>query len=205
MGKLIAIVAAAAIVYFLIRRNSQATQESRKPEGETPTPRNKPEQFRSAQEALEDETEEASDAKKPGQPVDHAKAQGELRQAMSNLERMKENDVISETAHQSPDQLLDRFIAAVEAGRPEVCTYAWAYSRMVDPDYGKWSQGFTVKTLNLAKQSAKKSCPGLGDVGLDTFIVSKGSGKPSGGHWADVTYSEGDWERVLGSAKRLGA
>lgn len=205
MGKLIAIVVVAAIVYMLTRGKKPSAKESNSPKEVESGSGNQAAQSASESEPAEYVAADKAAAKNPDQPVDHARSAEQLRKAINDLERTKEDDVNQNSERQSPNQLLDRFIAAVEAGRPEVCTYAWAYSQMVNPDYGKWSQGFTVKTLNLAKQSSKKQCEGLGMVRLDTFIVSKSSGKPSGGHWADVAYSEADWERVLGGAECLQA
>ena len=96
--------------------------------------------------------------------------------------------------------LLDEFVRQALAGNPHVCTYAWAYRRLVDASYRKWSQAYSNQIINVARRTPLRELRGLGSVCLDAFVVASASGQPSAGHWRTAPYDREDWERVLGSA-----
>jgi hypothetical protein len=103
---------------------------------------------------------------------------------------------------QRAERLLDRFIDAALAGKPEVCTYAWACRRIFG-EYRRWSQAYAKQVIRVALRTRQRELSGLGFVRLDTFVVAQANGFPSGGHWESIDYHREDWERVLGSAAIL--
>jgi hypothetical protein len=103
----------------------------------------------------------------------------------------------------SAEDLLAFFIAKALEGDPQVCTYAWAYRRLVDASYTKYSQAYAQRVINIARRTRPRDLPGLGLVLLDAFIVSKKDGYPSTGYWPAAHHDREDWERALGNAKIL--
>lgn len=101
------------------------------------------------------------------------------------------------------DDLLARFISKAVEGDPEVCTYAWAYRALVNASYGRLSQAYARRVIDLARRTRPRELPGLGLVRLDAFIVSKKDGLPSAGHWPAAHYDREDWDRALGNARLL--
>jgi hypothetical protein len=102
-----------------------------------------------------------------------------------------------------PADLLLYFIGKALDGDPQVCSYGWAYRKLFNTSYGKYSQAFTNKVVEVAKRTRAVDLPGLGLVQLDTFIVSKGDRRPSDGYWPAAHHSREEWERSLGNARML--
>jgi predicted nuclease with RNAse H fold len=96
--------------------------------------------------------------------------------------------------------LLTQCVLRAQEGRPQVCTYSWTYRYVFNTSYDKWSQAYVNQIVALAQRTPALELPGLGMVCLDSFVVSKNDGRPSGGHWKSARYDSEDWERVLGSA-----
>jgi hypothetical protein len=97
--------------------------------------------------------------------------------------------------------LLSLLIDLANHGNPQVCTYSWAYRFIFGAEYGSWSQAYAKRVIQVAEMTPATSLPGLGAVRLDAFIVSRKTGRPSGGHWESANYDPEDWDRVLGTAK----
>ena len=98
------------------------------------------------------------------------------------------------------DALLNRLILRALDGRPEVCTYSWAYRYLFNTSYDKWSQAYVNQVVALAERTPPLELPGLGMVRLDSFVVAKNDERPRIGHWKCSRYDSEDWERVLGAA-----
>lgn len=101
------------------------------------------------------------------------------------------------------DELHAFFIAKAIDGDPQVCTYGWAYRRLFNASYQRFSQAFARQVIELACRTCRRELPGLGSVRLDTFIVSQKDGLPSAGYWAAAHHDRDEWERALGNAKVL--
>jgi len=99
--------------------------------------------------------------------------------------------------------LLDGFVRSAKEGDARICTYAWAYRHLFGEPGPKWSQAYAKKVLAVAVNTPVIELPTLGKVGLDSFIVSSGTGIPGDGHWKSATYDREEWERVLGTATVL--
>jgi hypothetical protein len=91
--------------------------------------------------------------------------------------------------------------AEVEALRGQ--RHAWAYHRLFGESPRKWSQAYAKKVFTLAKKTPIAELLTLGNVGLDSFIVSSKTGLPGEGHWKTSAYDREEWERVLGTATLL--
>jgi hypothetical protein len=101
------------------------------------------------------------------------------------------------------DDLLAFFVTKAVEGDPQVCTYAWAYRRLFNTSYDKFSQFYARQVIDLAYRTRPRELPGLGLVRLDAFIVSKKDGLPSRGYWSTAHHDREDWEKALGNAKVL--
>lgn len=99
--------------------------------------------------------------------------------------------------------LLDGFVRSSKEGDARICTYAWAYRNLFGEPGPKWSQAYAKKVLAVAVNTPVIELPTLGKVGLDSFIVSSGTGIPGDGHWKSAAYDREEWERVLGTATVL--
>jgi hypothetical protein len=111
--------------------------------------------------------------------------------------------LLSSTPDNVAEDLLGWFIALASEGKPKICTFSWAYRKLFNASYGKWSQAYTRQVIDVAKRTQVKELKGLGDVRLDTFIVAKSNGKPGDGHWQGVQYEREAWLRILGTAAVL--
>jgi hypothetical protein len=103
----------------------------------------------------------------------------------------------------SAEELLTYFIGKAAAGDAQVCTYGWAYRRLFNTTYTKYSMAYGNKAIDAAAQTRPRELPGLGLVRLDTFIVNKRDRVPGGGYWSIACHDEEDWTRVLGNATVL--
>ena len=103
----------------------------------------------------------------------------------------------------SAEELLGYFIAKAVEGDAQVCTYGWAYRKLLKASYVKFSMAYAQKVIQLACRTHPRELPGLGPVRLDTFIVLKKDGMPSGGYWLVAHHDREEWERVLGNARVL--
>ena len=101
------------------------------------------------------------------------------------------------------EDLLAFFVAKAAEGDPQVCTYAWAYRALFNASYGKFSQAYARKVIDLACRTRPRELAGLGLVRLDAFIVSQKDGVPSDGYWPVAHHDREEWERTLGNAKVL--
>jgi hypothetical protein len=99
--------------------------------------------------------------------------------------------------------LLDDLVRSAKHGDARICTYAWAYRHLFGEPGLKWSQAYAKKVLAVAVNTPAIEFPTLGKVGLDSFIVSSGTGIPGEGHWKCSAYDREEWERVLGTATVL--
>ena len=105
-----------------------------------------------------------------------------------------------DSAVESADRLLRHLATCCNEGRPEICSYAWAYRELIGPNE-RWSQAYGKQVAALAQRTQSVHVTGLGAVRLDTFIVAASSRQPSNGHWATAPYGQADWVRVLGRAR----
>jgi hypothetical protein len=94
-------------------------------------------------------------------------------------------------------------VRCAKKGDAKICTYAWAYHRLFGESPRKWSQAYAKKVITLAKKTPIAELLTLGNVGLDSFIVSSKTGLPGEGHWKTSAYDREEWERVLGTATLL--
>jgi hypothetical protein len=102
--------------------------------------------------------------------------------------------------HIGAEELLALFIAKAMEGKPQVCTYGWAYRTLFNASYTKFSMAYARKVIEAACRTRPRELPGLGLVRLDAFIVSKRDGLPSDGYWPASHRDREEWERVLGHA-----
>lgn len=110
---------------------------------------------------------------------------------------------VSVEQKQRARELLAWLINQAHDGNGQICTYSWAYRHIFQTPYGKWSQAYAEHVARAASETGPAELRGLGAVRLDTFIVTKNTGRPSTGHWDVAEYDVEDWERVLGTASLL--
>ena len=115
----------------------------------------------------------------------------------------KTSSVVSESLLEKAIDLRDYFVRCAKEGDAKICTYAWAYHRLFGESPRKWSQAYAKKVITLSENTPVAELPTLGNVGLDSFIVSSKTGLPSDGHWKCSAYDREEWERVLGTATLL--
>ena len=63
----------------------------------------------------------------------------------------------------------------------------------------KYTPAYGSQLIDLARRTASFEIAGLGDIRLDTFLVSQ-KRRPGDGHWESATYSEDDWDRAFSGA-----
>jgi hypothetical protein len=96
--------------------------------------------------------------------------------------------------------LLEWLVDLAEKGQPHVCTYAWAYAHVIRQPAKPWSQAYANRIWRLALETRPVALPGLGEVQLDTFIVSKQTREPAAGYWERGRCDPDRWRRVLRGA-----
>jgi len=106
-------------------------------------------------------------------------------------------------AASTPDALLGHFVSLFEAGQPYLATYSWIYRRLFGYEPQPWSQGHGVKVINEARTAAPRRLRGVGDVRLDTFIVSRDSRVPGPGYWPSAPCNGDLWNRAFAGAVLL--
>jgi hypothetical protein len=120
-----------------------------------------------------------------------------------NSSLQKPSSEVTESLLAKAIDLRDYFVRCAKEGDAKICTYAWAYQRLFGESPRKWSQAYTKKVITLSENTPVAELPTLGNVGLDTFIVSSKTGLPGEGHWKLSAYDREEWERVLGTATLL--
>jgi hypothetical protein len=112
-------------------------------------------------------------------------------------------DTASAADHGGAEGLLAYFVEKAVEGDPHVCTYGWAYQKLFNSSYEKFSMAYAQKAVQVASRTRPRELAGLGFVRLDTFIVSKRERLPSHGYWSAAHHDEEEWARVLGNATLL--
>jgi hypothetical protein len=103
----------------------------------------------------------------------------------------------------SASDLHARFVDAVNSDRPVIASYSWVYSRLFGSMPRPWSQGHAQQVASIAHGTARSEVTGLGEVALDTFVVSTTTRAPSDGHWRAAMYQQAAWNRVFRGAQLL--
>ena len=122
---------------------------------------------------------------------------------VANSKLQKPSSVVNKSLLRKAVDLRDYFVRCATKGDTKICTYAWAYRRLFGESPRKWSQAYAKKVITLSENTPLAEVPTLGNVGLDSFIVSSKTGLPGEGHWKRSAYDREEWERVLGTATLL--
>jgi hypothetical protein len=133
----------------------------------------------------------------------HAGAELRTPPMDANNRIQKPSSVVGESLLGKAIDLRDYFVRCAKEGDAKICTYAWAYQRLFGESPLKWSQAYAKKVITLSDNTPVTELPTLGNVGLDSFIVSSKTGLPGEGHWKCSAYDREEWERLLGTATLL--
>jgi hypothetical protein len=124
--------------------------------------------------------------------------------ASSTVRRLEEGHTVPRpeltgtSEEERGDQLLEILVAELLAGRPTLCTYKAAVAAVLS--HTKYAQGYGAQLTKLASKSKAFEVDALGEVRLDTFIVTGRTKRPGDGHWQSATYTQDEWNRAFGAA-----
>jgi Protein of unknown function (DUF429) len=101
------------------------------------------------------------------------------------------------TREELAGDLFERLVLELIEGRPTLCTYKAAVALILG--HQKYTPAYGSQLIGLATKTGVVEVDGLGDIRLDTFLVSQ-KRRPGAGHWDSATYSEDDWDRAFSGA-----
>ena len=102
------------------------------------------------------------------------------------------------------NRLLAHLVHCVNSGYPTVVNYRIAYEEIFGLLRGRpYSRAYGDQAIRVARQTTPTYLEGLGNVRLDTFIVSKDRCIPGDGHWDDVDYDEEQWLAIFAESWKV--
>jgi hypothetical protein len=98
-------------------------------------------------------------------------------------------------------QLFELLASELLAGRPTLCSHKAAVDVVLG--YEKYTPAYGSVLLKLATRTGAFEVDSLGEIRLDTFLVSQ-KHRPGDGHWKSATYTPAEWERAFSAPAVIG-